>query len=310
MTMPAYRHCTDPACSPADCVAVLRGEAAPPGAAGPGAAFSYTLRLCARCRMGFVDPVPAEEVLAGFYAEDYPYYAPPDEHPDREARSLKYRLAALRHRALCAPTAANRARSLAAALGEWAAAKTVTFTLGIPLALPDNARILDYGFGSGSWLLAMRRRGYSRLAGYDIAANAHRAPNLAAQGIQVIAPGALGDQEDAAFDCVRLEHVFEHLADPPAVLREIHRLLRPGGRLVMTFPSIYPWLEVADLAASPHLAHLQLPIHLAHHTLESSTRLVRAAGFDDVAARITRRDRYITLMAQRRSAADVTHPRH
>ena len=260
--------------------------------------------------MGFVDPVPAEAVLASLYAEDYTYYAPAGEHPEREARSLKYRLAALRYRALCAPGAANRVRAMVAALGERVAAKTVTFTLGIPLALPDTARILDYGFGTGSWLLAMRRRGYSRLAGYDIAANAHRAPDLASQGIQVVASGTLRDQADAAFDCVRLEHVFEHLADPPAVLREIHRLLEPGGRLVMTFPSVYPWLEVADLAASPDLDHLQLPIHLAHHTLESSTRLVRAAGFEGVVARITRGDRSITLLAHRRSAADDTHPRH
>lgn len=308
--MPAYRHCTDPGCSPANSVAVLQGEAAPLGPAGPGAAFSYTLRICTRCYMGFVDPVPTEEVLAGLYAEDYTYYAPAGEHPEREARSLKYRLAALRYRALCAPGAANRVRAMVAALGERVAAKTVTFTLGIPLALPDTARILDYGFGTGSWLLAMRRRGYSRLAGYDIAANAHRAPDLASQGIQVVASGTLRDQADAAFDCVRLEHVFEHLADPPAVLREMHRLLEPGGRLVMTFPSVYPWLEVADLAASPDLDHLQLPIHLAHHTLESSTRLVRAAGFEGVVARITRGDRSITLLAHRRSAADDTHPRH
>jgi SAM-dependent methyltransferase len=306
--MQAYRHCTDPGCSPANSVAVLRSEAACP-AAGPGAAFCFTLQLCTRCRMGFVDPVPPQEVLAALYADAYPYYAPAGEHPDREARSLKYRLAGLRYRALCAPTAANRARALVAALGEWMAAKTVTFTLGLPLALPATSRILDYGFGSGSWLMVMRRLGYSRLTGYDIAANTHRGPDLASEGIQVVAPGALRDQPDAAFDCVRLEHVFEHLADPPSVLREIHRLLVPGGRLVMTFPSIYPWLAVADLAASPHLDHLQLPIHLAHHSLQSSTRLVRAAGFEAVVARITRGDRSITLLAHKRSGADAAHPR-
>ncbi len=310
--MPAYRHCTIPGCSPADSQVVLRSEAAYQ-VEERTERFAYAFRRCARCRMGFVDPVPSEAVLSRLYTAEYPYYAPAGDHPERETRSWKYRVAAARYQSLTAPvapTAGSRAAALLGRLAELLAGRTITLTLGIPLALPAGARILDFGYGTGSWLIAMRLCGYSRLAGYDIEANVERSADLRARGIQVIPPGGLPAVAAASFDCVRLEHVFEHLPDPPATLRQLHRLLAPGGRLVMTFPAIYPWLEIADLSASPFLGHLELPIHLALHSLESATRLVRSAGFAVAVARITRRERFITLLAQKPAAADDADPRN
>ena len=186
--------------------------------------------------MAFVHPVPAEDILACFYTSDYAYYQAAGIHPSTEASSRKYKLARLRYRHLTEPSAINRVRSFAAVLAELLARKTFTFTLGIPLTLPESSRILDYGYGTGSWLLTMRLLGYSHLAGYDIAANAGRAKELAAQGIQVISPVDLSRLDRESFACIRLEHVFEHLVDPLDVLRTLRQLLRPSGCLVMTFP--------------------------------------------------------------------------
>ena len=41
---------------------------------------------------------------------------------------------------------------------------------------------------------------------------------------------------DASFEVVVCSDVIEHVDDPQAMLREIHRLLAPGGRLVITTP--------------------------------------------------------------------------
>jgi SAM-dependent methyltransferase len=42
--------------------------------------------------------------------------------------------------------------------------------------------------------------------------------------------------EDGAFDRVEADHVIEHLPEVFQTMREIHRLLRPGGELVMRVP--------------------------------------------------------------------------
>lgn len=284
--------CTATGCSLANSRVLLEREATY-SRDGRTERLAFDFRLCERCGMGFVHPVPPEDVLACFYTGDYPYFQDPGDQPAREARSWKYKVARLRYR--------SPLTSLPARLVELLAKKTVTFTLGVPLTLPKDARILDYGYGMGYWLLSMRTLGYTRLSGYDIAANRERRGELAARGIEVIPPGGLPGLAPASLDCVRLEHVFEHLDEPLAVLRSLNRLLRPGGLLLMTFPSIYPWLGVKNLGEPPHVDHLQLPIHLAHHSLESCRRLVGAAGFEGIATRITARERFITLKARKPS---------
>ncbi len=48
------------------------------------------------------------------------------------------------------------------------------------------------------------------------------------------------DLPDASFDLVIANHVFEHVRDEVA-LREVRRILRPGGRLLLTVPIIEGW---------------------------------------------------------------------
>jgi SAM-dependent methyltransferase len=45
--------------------------------------------------------------------------------------------------------------------------------------------------------------------------------------------------EDARFDHVLLTQVLEHIPEPPTVLAELHRVMKPGGMLWLTAPLFY-----------------------------------------------------------------------
>jgi SAM-dependent methyltransferase len=47
--------------------------------------------------------------------------------------------------------------------------------------------------------------------------------------------------QSGAYDVISANMVVEHLTDPGRVLREVHRLLRPGGRFVFHTPNFYHW---------------------------------------------------------------------
>src|SRR5262249_41741994 len=72
-------------------------------------------------------------------------------------------------------------------------------------------------------------------------------------GLDRVSPFAVPDVEgdaralpfgDRSFDSVLCTQVLEHVVDPRATLREIGRVLRSGGRLVLTCPGTWPAHEV------------------------------------------------------------------
>jgi SAM-dependent methyltransferase len=79
------------------------------------------------------------------------------------------------------------------------------------------------------------------------------------------------------FDLVILWHVFEHLRDPRPTLDDVHRILRPGGEVVIAVPNFSSWQARWAGAA---WFHLDPPRHLYHFPIEALRTLLRSAGYE------------------------------
>src|SRR6185503_7537952 len=87
---------------------------------------------------------------------------------------------------------------------------------------------------------------------------------------------------DASFDVVTSIEVIEHLH--PAIahrfLQEARRLLKPGGRLIVTTPnyrSLWPFIEMVLERVSPVKYHDQ---HINKFTPTSAVKFVESGGFE------------------------------
>jgi SAM-dependent methyltransferase len=100
-----------------------------------------------------------------------------------------------------------------------------------------SARMLDVGCGS-AWL-AEHFADYTGLDGSPDAVDA------AAQRGRHVLLGSVADPlpfDDASFDGVVLKDLLEHVDDAVFVVREVRRVLRPGGRVFASSPDAQRWV--------------------------------------------------------------------
>ena len=133
--------------------------------------------------------------------------------------------------------------------------QALSIELLTPVVGQSEGRLLDVGCGDGIFLAELdRSTGLSarswELHGVDFSPSAladarKRGPYLFEQcnledGIPHL---------DNSFDVVTACEVIEHIYDPDHLLREAHRVLRPGGWLLITTPNLQAWYNRALFAA-------------------------------------------------------------
>ena len=104
----------------------------------------------------------------------------------------------------------------------------------------SNGRLLDVGCATGIFLQGIQQ--YGNWEPYGVEVNEQAAHVAQEHGIDI----RLGTLEQAGFpdeffDVVTLWDVLEHLHDPAGSLREIYRILKPDGLLVIRVPNANSW---------------------------------------------------------------------
>jgi len=135
--------------------------------------------------------------------------------------------------------------------------------------VPDRRpRILDVGCGTGANLLMLSE--YGDAEGVDISEDA--LAFCRERGLDKVRLGA-GEQlpyDDGTFDLVTAFDVVEHMDDDLAGLREMRRVLRPGGRALLFVPTfMFLWGLQDDVSN-----------HRRRYRLPELRRVLEQAGFE------------------------------
>jgi SAM-dependent methyltransferase len=141
-------------------------------------------------------------------------------------------------------------------------------------------RVLDLGCGAGRFVAALREAGVD-VVGVELAGAALERARANAPGTD---DGSL-PLEHASIDLVWCSEVLEHVPDTAHLLLEVRRVLRPGGRLLVTVPD-HRRLRTALIALTRFEAHFDpLGQHVRFYTRRSLAATLEHAGFEDVRVR-------------------------
>jgi SAM-dependent methyltransferase len=130
-----------------------------------------------------------------------------------------------------------------------------------------RARILDVGCGTGANLLMLSK--YGEAEGVDISEDA--LAFCRERGLDKVKLGAAEElpYEPGMFDLVTAFDVVEHMDDDLAGLKEMRRVLRPGGRVLLFVPAfMFLWGLQDDVSH-----------HRRRYRLPELARVLEQAGF-------------------------------
>jgi len=211
----------------------------------------WTFLRCGTCGILALSPRPAESELSRIYPNNY--YA----YDFSNQRSLGYAVKTILDR--------RAARSYLA-------------------QTPSRGSILDVGCGDGRLLRVFAGLGVpkERLFGIELDRDAVAAASR--DGFQVECR-RLEEAEftPGSFVLAVLQQVIEHVSDPRAMIAKLHRLLVPGGVVILETPNTASWDHW--LFRERYWGGYHIPRHFFLFQKASLTNLLRSCGFQLVEAR-------------------------
>jgi 2-polyprenyl-3-methyl-5-hydroxy-6-metoxy-1,4-benzoquinol methylase len=144
-----------------------------------------------------------------------------------------------------------------------------------------SGRVLDVGCGGGKFLFRMHQAGWS-VVGIDFDAKGIEGAKAkyAKYGFELKHSDIFSCQFAAnSFDAVTMSHVIEHVMEPAAVVKEIRRILKPGGRFVAVTPNVGSY---GQKLFRDCWRDWDPPRHLQLFSLPALASCARQAGFAEI----------------------------
>ena len=239
-----------------------------------GAPGEWSLRTCnnPNCGSLWLDPMPLEQEIAKAYRNYYTHQA---------AGTLRHRFVQFIKRGYLAHRYGYQQKEVhalqktlgllayLAAFRRGALDNLVKYLTELP-----HGHLLEVGCGDGQILEFMQNLGWT-VEGVDFDSLAVESARR--KGLRVRL-GKLQTQQYAenTFDAIVMSHVIEHVHQPDSLLRECHRVLKPGGKLVVLTPNARSW---GHRKFRRCWRGLEPPRHLQVFTPQSLHRLTQQAGF-------------------------------
>jgi len=184
---------------------------------------NFDLYKCKNCELMFLNPQPTVEENLKYYTSDY--YQKIDEGTGikivKIVKNFKFSLQKLYAKN------PNTSKILF---------PFSQFVRGIKII--QNGRYLDVGCGNGTFLYNLKKINPTGEY-YGVEPGNFNEEDIKAHGLNVIR-GTLeyAHYLDNYFDVITLNHVFEHVPNPSETMKELKRILKPGGTLIIAVPNL------------------------------------------------------------------------
>lgn len=141
--------------------------------------------------------------------------------------------------------------------------------------VPPGVRVLDIGCGFGQSLGYHKSRGCD-VYGVEADGNIRRVAEKFNFNVHV---GLFKHEiyEDNFFDYVTMDQVLEHVVDPCETLRGVAKILKPGGRAIITTPNAFGW--GARIFGSRWI-NWHTPYHMQFYSKTSMALVAEKAGLE------------------------------
>ena len=149
--------------------------------------------------------------------------------------------------------------------------------------IPANSRILDLGCGFTGSFLKKIENNISHGVGVDVSVSKElNSPKLELIEHDLNDPLPFSDDN---FDIVTSLANLEHLNKPDQYLNETYRVLKPGGKLLLTTPSLWakPVLEL--LSRLGLISRREIEDHKNYFSKKILASLCKKAGFSSISHR-------------------------